>query len=261
MSIVRAPLVPDGGPSRGDFLKLVGAGAATMAVASPLAVATGRVAKPLTSPKRGGVLRLGDTGDIVSFEPYAVSDNWSIWTMLLVYDQLTRPTVDGLNIEPALASSWDISHDGKTYTFHLRQGVLFHDGSELTAADVKFCVERAVFVKNSQWAFILDVLLGIDVVDKYTVRARLKRPHAPFLSDMALFAASVYPKRLFESMGNKLWQHPIGTGPFKFSSWERGSEMVLVRNPTFWRKNGQPYLDEYRHLVGHAAYRWTSATS
>jgi len=250
MSNVRAPLVPDGGLSRGDFLRLTGVGVASIAAASPLAAtAAGRRVAPSASPKRGGVLRLGDTGDVVSFEPYAVSDNWSIWTMLLVYDQLTRPTVDGLSIEPALASSWDISRDGKTYTFHLRHNVLFHAGSELTAADVKFCVERAVFVKNSQWAFILDVLLGMDVVDKYTVRARLKRPHAPFLSDMALFATSVYPKRLFQSMGSKLWQHPIGTGPFKFSSWKRGSEMVLVRNPSFWRKNGQPYLDEYRRLV------------
>jgi peptide/nickel transport system substrate-binding protein len=166
--------------------------------------------------------------------------------MLLVYDQLTRPTEDGLNVEPSLASSWDISDGGKTYTFHLRRGVKFHDGSELTAEDVKFCVEQAVFAKNSQWAFILAAFKGMDVVDKYTVRAHLKQPHAPFLSDMALFATSIYPKSL---AGPKLWRHPIGTGPFKFVSWKLGSEIVLARNPDFWRKDGTPYVDEYHRMV------------
>ncbi len=252
MSSTRARLIPDGGLSRRDFLRLTAAGAAVGA-AGPLTTraveAAGRLARPAGSPKRGGTLRLADIGDVVSFEPYAVTDNYSIWTLLLVYDQLTRPTVDGLSIEPGLASSWDISSDGKTYTFHLRRGVKFHDGSELTAADVKFCVDRAVTAKNTQWAFIFDALQGMQVVDTYTVRAHLKRPHAPFLSDMALFATSVYPRKLFESMGAKLWQHPIGTGPFTFSSWKRGSEMVLTRNPHYWRSSAAPYVDEYRRLV------------
>jgi peptide/nickel transport system substrate-binding protein len=169
--------------------------------------------------------------------------------MLLLYDQLTRPTVDGLSVVPSLASSWDISDGGKTYTFHLRHGVKFHDGSELTASDVKFCVEQAAFQKNSQWGFILDAFKGMDVVDKYTVRANLKRPHAPFLSDMALFATSIYPKRLFDQMGSKLWRSPVGTGPFKFVSWKLGSEIVLARNPDFWRKNGQPYVDTFHNMV------------
>jgi peptide/nickel transport system substrate-binding protein len=119
----------------------------------------------------------------------------------------------------------------------------------LTAHDVKFCVERAVSAKNTQWAFILDAFKSMEVVDKYTVRAHLKRPHAPFLSDMALFAVSVYPKNALAKMGTRLWQNPVGTGPFKFVSWKRGSEIVLARNPTFWRKNGQPYVDEYHRMV------------
>ncbi len=250
MSSTRAPLIPDAGLSRRNFLRLTAVGAATAAVGLPtLTEAAGRLAAPAAAPKRGGSLRLGDNGDITTFQPYATSTNWDIWTMLLVYDQLTRPTVDGLNIEPSLAKSWDISSDGKTYTFHLQQGVKFHDGSELTADDVKFCVEQAVFAKNTQWAFILDALKGMDAVDKYTVRAHLKRPHAPFLSDMALFAVSVYPKSAAAKMGSKLWQNPIGTGPFKFVSWKRGSEVVLARNPNFWRKDGQPYVDEYHRMV------------
>src|SRR5579871_1022421 len=101
MSSTGAPLIPDGGLSRRDFLRLTAAGAAAVAAGPAL---TGSV--EAASPKRGGKLRLGDNGDITTFEPYATSTNWDIWTMLLVYDQLTRPTTDGLNIEPGLASSW-----------------------------------------------------------------------------------------------------------------------------------------------------------
>src|SRR5579875_833895 len=243
MSETRAPLIPDGGLSRRDFLRLTGATVGGLALAGIPDLSDA------ASPKRGGTLRLGNTADVVSFEPYAVSDNVSIWTMLLIYDQLTRPTTDGLSLQPGLAKSWDISKDGKTYTFHLRTDVKFHDGTPLTAADVKFCVERAAFAKNTQWAFILAALKGMEVVDTHTIRAHLKQPHSPFLSDMALFATSIYPAKLYHQLGNKLWNHPIGTGPFKFQSWKRGSQVNLVRNPHFWRNPNQPYVNAFQNLV------------
>jgi peptide/nickel transport system substrate-binding protein len=246
----RTPLIADGGLSRRAFLRLAGMGAAAVAAGSPaLAQAADRLSSATGSPRRGGSLRLGNTADVVSFEPYAATDNASIWTMLLLYDQLTRPSKDGLSLEPSLAQSWDISPEGTTYTFHLRPGVTFHDGSPLTAADVKFCVERAAFARNSQWASILAALKGMEVVDQRTVRAHLHRPHAPFLADVALFATSIYPSKLFEQLGAKLWQHPIGTGPFTFASWARGSEVVLTRNPRFWRNSGQPYVDTVHNRV------------
>jgi len=250
MSDLRAPLVPDGGLSRRDFLRLTAVGAAAAVAHTPhAAAAMDHVARRDSAPRRGGTLRLGDTADVVTFEPYATTDNSSIWTMLLLYDQLARPTADGLSVEPSLAASWTVSADGKTYTFHLRRGVTFHDGSELTAADVKFCLERAAFAKNSRWTFLFSAFKGMEVIDPYTVTAHLTRPHAPFLADMALFAASIYPRKLFAQLGAQLWQHPIGSGPFAFVSWQRGTELTLARNPSFWRRDGQPYVDEYRHLV------------
>jgi peptide/nickel transport system substrate-binding protein len=250
MATKRTALISDGGLSRREFLRLTGMGGAAIAAGSPvLTQATDRLGHSTGSPRRGGSLRLGNTADVVSFEPYAVSDNVSIWTMLLLYDQLTRPTKDGLSVEPNLAASWDIAPDGTTYTFYLRPGVTFHDGSPLTATDVKFCVERAAFAKNTQWAYILAALKGIEVVDQHTVRAHLHHPHAPFLADLALLATSIYPKKLFEQMGKKLWTHPIGSGPFTFTSWKRGSEVVLTRNPHFWRHNGQPYVDAFHNMV------------
>ncbi len=246
MSSDRAVLIPDGGLTRRAFLRLTGA--AVGAVTLPGLPALDASAAAGKS-RRGGALRLGATTDATSFEPYAISDNASIWTMLLIYDQLTRPTPDGLHIIPNLARSWDISRDGKTYTFHLQKGVKFHDGSPLTAEDVKFAVERAAFAKNTQWAFILKALKSMEVVDPHTIRAHLHQPHAPFLADLALFATSVFPKKLYEQMGKKLWQHPIGSGPFRFHSWEHGSQITLLRNPHWWKNPQQPYVDSFHNVV------------
>jgi peptide/nickel transport system substrate-binding protein len=242
----RAPLIHDPRFSRRQFLGMTAAGVAGGALAgtgltAPAAFAAG-------TPKRGGVLHLGHYGDVIGFDGPKVTDNPSIWTMLLVYDQLVRPTVDGLNLEPSLAQSWEVSPDGKTYTFHLRRGVKFHDGSPMTAADVKFSIDRAVFGKGSQSSFLFGALKRMEVVDQYTVRAHLSAPHSPFLSDMAYYGASVLPKKLVQSMGDKFFQHPIGTGPFMFKSWAKGSEIVMVRNPHHFRAP-RPYVDEYHQMV------------
>jgi peptide/nickel transport system substrate-binding protein len=242
----RAPLIHDPRFSRRQFLGMTAAG-----VAGGALVGSGLTAPQVlagNTPKRGGVLHLGHYGDVISFDGPKVSDNPSIWTMLLIYDQLVRPTTDGLNLEPSLAKSWEISPDGKTYTFHLRRDVTFHDGSPMTAADVKFSLERAVFGKGSQSSFLFGAFKGMDVVDQFTVRANLSAPHSPFLSDMAYYGASVLPKKLVQSMGDKFFQHPIGTGPFMFKSWAKGSEIVMVRNPHHFR-SPRPYVDEYHQMV------------
>lgn len=242
----RAALVHNPLLSRQRFLQLTAAGmAGATTLGAGLSVeASGRA----SAPKRGGVLRLGQVGDVKSFDGPIISDNNSIWTMLLIYDQLTRPTTDGLSVEPSLAKSWDISADGKTYTFHLHRDVRFHDGSPLTAADVKFSVERAVTIKNSQWSFLFGSFKGMEVVDPYTVRAHLSAPHAPFLSDLALFATSVLPKKHVVALGEKFFEAPIGTGPFMFKKWLKGSELILTRNPHYFRAP-TPYVDEYHNVV------------
>src|SRR5436190_9991602 len=98
MASQRVPLIPDGGLSRSEFLKLTGAAVGSAALVG----VPGAESALAASPTRGGSLRLGNTADVLSFEPYAVSDNVSIWTMLLMYNQLTRPTPDGLHVEPDL---------------------------------------------------------------------------------------------------------------------------------------------------------------
>src|SRR5579862_7546556 len=110
MSTQRAPLIPPAGMTRSQFLRLTGLGAAALAAGTPVAA---QAARRQAAPRRGGSLRLGNTADITTFKPWVVSDNATIWNLVLLYDQLTRPTVDGLSVEPSLAKGWEISSDGK----------------------------------------------------------------------------------------------------------------------------------------------------
>lgn len=180
-----------------------------------------------------------------------------------VYEGLT--TFDGQSGEvvPALASSWDISEDGLTYTFHLRQGVLFHDVQGVTYAD------RQMKASDVQWSFLryltedttisehpeylqalvgapaylagdVDVVEGLKVVDDYTLELTLEAPNHRFLAD--LVNAYVVPQEALEALGSDLSNRPVGTGPFLFERWARDDQLVLSANPDYWE--GAPSLDK-----------------
>jgi peptide/nickel transport system substrate-binding protein len=214
------------------------------ATAGPLA----RTAVAQDQPKPGGTVSMSlADDDVKSFDPIAVTDNMSIWTQLLIFDQLIRVGKDGKTLEPGLAEKWEASADGKTYTFHLRDAT-FHDGSPVTGADVVYSLNRAVTEKGSQWAFIFSAVDKLEAPDAKTVIARLKTVWAPFEADLALFAASIIPQKLHEAQKDQLWQKPVGSGPFMFDSWAKGDRVVLKKNPKYWVE-GQPYLDELTFLV------------
>lgn len=162
--------------------------------------------------------------------------------MLLFYDQLIRPAPDGASLEPGLAERWEVSADGMTYTFHLRDAV-FHDGSPVTAADVAYCIQRAATLEGSPWSFILSAVQSTAAPDPKTAVVTLKSVWIPFLADLAMFSASIYPKAAHEAQGDALFQKPIGSGPFVFDRWDKGTEIVLKKNPNYWEP-GKPYLDE-----------------
>lgn len=234
--------------SRRRLLRVSGFGAVALLLGDHPARSAKAAASIQDAPKAGGSLSMSlADDDVKSFDPIAVTDNMSIWTQLLVYDQLIRVGPTGDSLEPGLAERWDASPDGKTYTFHLRDAT-FHSGAPATADDVAFCLDRAVNAEGSQWAFIFSAVDTINAVDPKTVSVTLKTPWAPFEADLALFAASIYPRALFEQQGDELWQRPVGTGPFVFQSWTKGSEIVLAKNPAYWVA-GQPYLDELRFSV------------
>ncbi len=156
-----------------------------------------------------------------------------------VYEGLVKINREG-KITPALAESWDISKDGLTYTFHLRKGVKFHDGSDFTAADVKYTIERNTKkdTKNAHPEFFR-VIKEMKVIDDYTIQLKLGEPNFMFLFNLARGDSVIVPKGHDEDLKS----HPDGTGPFKFKEWARGDHITLVKNKNYWNPK-LPYLDE-----------------
>ena len=193
-------------------------------------------------PKVGGTITMSLADqDVTSFDPPVPPDNMSIWTMLLFYEQLIRVAPDGLTLEPGLAESWEVSDDGQTYTFQVREAQ-FHDGTPFTAEDAAYCIDRAAKAEGTPWQFIISVVESTEAPDPRTCVINLKSPWAPFEADLAMFSASIFPKAAHEEQGDALFENPIGTGPFRFVSRTPDVEVVLEKNPDYWQE-GVPYLD------------------
>jgi len=147
-----------------------------------------------------------------------------------VFEGLTRYRSDG-SIAPALAESWDISDDGLVYTFHLHSGVTFHDGTPMTADDVRFSLDRARAEdsSNAQKALFKGIN-AVEVVDPLTVRVTLNAPNGGFITNMAWGDAVIVSVKSIADAAT----HPIGTGPFMFKEWVKGDKIVIVKNPNYW---------------------------
>ncbi|MBK5091260.1 ABC transporter substrate-binding protein [Burkholderia sp. R-69927] len=181
-------------------------------------------------------LRLGVGADALALDPIASSDNPSIWTELLIYDQLVRPSKDGKKLEPGIAESWTVTPDGKEFHFKLRPDARFSNGQPVTAADVVFSLKRAAGEKSS-WASFFRPISSYSVIDDHTVVMKLDKPFTPMLNNLAMFSASILPAKLVQDQGAAFFEHPIGSGPFVLKNWVRGQQQVFVKNPYFWEKN------------------------
>ncbi|MDK3016801.1 ABC transporter substrate-binding protein [Pseudodonghicola flavimaris] len=147
-----------------------------------------------------------------------------------VFEGLTRFMGDG-SVVPGLAESWDISEDGTTYTFHLHDGVKFHDGTTMDAEDVKFSLDRARAEDsaNAQKALFAGIT-EVEVIDPLTVKVTLDAPNGSFLFNMAWGDAVIVAPESIEGIK----QHPVGTGAFEFKEWVQGDKIVLDKNPDYW---------------------------
>ena len=147
-----------------------------------------------------------------------------------VFEGLTRIDQNGA-VQPDLAQSWDISDDGLTYTFHLHDGVKFHDGTPLTADVVKFSLDRTTAPGSTNAQKQLFAAIDtVAAVDPLTVKITLKHPQGDFLYDLGWGDAEIVAPNSAADNAT----HPIGTGPFKFSDWVKGDSVVLVKNPDYW---------------------------
>jgi peptide/nickel transport system substrate-binding protein len=158
---------------------------------------------------------------------------------LLNYDMDMKPV-------PELAESWEIAPDGLTITFHLRRGVTFHDGHPMTSADVKFTIEKVSKVYHSRGRGVFLNLTTIDTPDEATAIFRLSRPAPYIMTSLHASETPILPKHIYEVgdiMTNPANNAPIGTGPFRFKEWKRGSYILLERNDHYFVP-GQPHLDQ-----------------
>lgn len=198
-------------------------------------------AAPQAAPSvNRNTLSIGWATETQTLDPVNNAFNPDIWVMVNIYDQLLRVSDNGKSLNADLATSWKITSKGKVYTFHLRPGVHFQNGQRLTASDVKFCLDRAR-VSTEAWSWSLVAIRKVEAPSASTVRITLKYPWAPFLSDLSLFDAGVYPKAYFEKMGERyMSSHPIGTGPYLFHQWKRGQYLLLQKNHHYWATSKFP---------------------
>jgi peptide/nickel transport system substrate-binding protein len=211
-----------------------------MAGCGSSASSTGGTGGSGSGPVHGGNLTFAAVQDAQSMNNTTVFDNNSIWIFEQIYQPLYTVTNDGKGVMPWLATGYKVSADKKTYTFALRPGVKFSNGKLMTSADVKFSIDQNRKATQG-WAYLDTAIASVDAPSPETVVINLKFPWAPLLADLSIFANDIIPNNYGGQTETQFYTHPIGTGPFKWDFWHKGSELKLVRNPFYWQK-GKPYL-------------------
>src|SRR5262247_1831603 len=204
-------------------------------------------------PRYGGELLFAVPSEPPSYDAHKEETFGVIHPVAPHYNGLLRvdPTdPSGTKPAPSLAESWTVSKDKLTYTFKLRRGVKFHDGSEMTSKDVKASYDKIIFppagVGSSRKGQYADVA-AIETPDRYTVTFKLKEPSASFISSMASPWNFIYKADLLAKDPHWYEKNIMGTGPFTFVKHVKGSHVVGKKNPNYWDK-GKPYLDGFRAI-------------
>lgn len=194
------------------------------------------------------VLVVGQIAEPKSLDPAAVTAVNDFRIVMNMYDGLVRYKDGALEVEPGLAKSWNISSDGLTYTFDLRQGIKFHDGTPFNAEAVKFNFDRMLDKKHPYnntgpfpLSFFFSSIKETAVVNDHTVKFTLNAPYAPFLSNLAYPTGLIVSPAAVKKHGKDVGRHPSGTGPFKFAEWKSKSKVVVTRNENYW--GGAPKLE------------------
>jgi peptide/nickel transport system substrate-binding protein len=205
------------------------------------------------------VFRYNEQTGIASMDPAFAKNQSIMWAVHQVFNTLVETRQD-LSIGPSLAYRWDVSDDRRTYTFHLRPDVLFHDndafpggkGRPMKAADVVYSLRRIIdpsTASSGAWIFNnrVDREDGFKALDDSTFQLTLLRPFTPILGLLSMQYCSVVPREVVDKWGKDFRNHPCGTGPFKFKSWEEGQVMVLLKNEHYFEIDSAgkrlPYLD------------------
>ncbi|MBI2217314.1 MAG: ABC transporter substrate-binding protein [Candidatus Rokubacteria bacterium] len=231
----------------------------TLVTAVALAVLVGSLALALSAPvqaaetpRRGGVLLAAIGADPPSLDPHQESTFANIQLVAPLYSTLLQfDPLDSSKIIGDVGTEWKVSPDGLSVTVKVRQNIKFHDGSPLTSADVKASWDKIVFppagVRSTRKAHY-KVVKAIEAPDASTVVFRLKHASASFVANLASPWNVVFPKKYLDTDPNHFKTNVVGSGPFKFKSYTRGSTFEGERNPDYFVKN-RPYLDGYKFFI------------
>ena len=204
-----------------------------------------------SSVRAGGTVIIGVPNDASVTNPDLSSDYPDAAIGSLIYEGMVISRLDG-GVDPGLASSWDVSSDGLTFTFHLRSAN-WTDGKPFTAADVIYTLTQVAPQYSAFFAGTSGNISGVTAPDDHTVVITLSKPYGPFLNALSADSgAAILPQHIFQgtdiAKNPASLQHPVGTGPFMMSEWVAGDHITLVKNPHYWMA-GHPYLDKLIYQI------------
>lgn len=205
------------------------------------------------------IFRYNEQTGVASLDPAFAKNQSIMWPVHQLFNTLVEID-DSTQIKPSLARNWELSTDRRTYIFHLRDDVFFHDdacfpgnkGRKLTAADVAYSFHRILDKQTASpgsWIFNrkVDTLQPFLALNDTTFQLKLLRPYNPILGILSMQYCSIVPKEAVEKYGSEFRRHPVGTGPFRFVAWEEGQALVLSRHPNYFEMDIEgrrlPYLD------------------
>jgi peptide/nickel transport system substrate-binding protein len=223
-----------------------------VALIAAFVFAVGPQALAVETPRRGGVLLAVIGADPPSLDPHQESTFANIELVAPMYSTLLQ--IDPYhypNIIGDIASEWKVAPDGLTYTFKIHPGIRFHDGSPLTSADVKATYDKIISPPNGVRSVRKNAYTAIDRVeapDATTIVFKLKFPSASLLANLASPWNVIFPKKYLDQDPNYFKTHVVGSGPFKFKNYTRGSTFEGERNPDYFVKD-RPYLDGYKFYI------------
>lgn len=198
--------------------------------------------------KRGGALIQVIAADPPTLNPAITTGTPDLYVGCKIFEGLVRLDRK-YKVVPSLAKDWEVAKDGLTYTFHLREGVIWHDGKPFTSADVKWSYENVTTKYGPRSSTAFKRIASIETPDKTTVVLNMDKPYGSLLNLLTCANSAILPKHIYGD-GQEILNHPrntdnpVGTGPFKFDSWKHGQSVTLVRNDKYWRSDeGMPYLD------------------
>lgn len=212
--------------------------------ASAIALAAITTGWQVEAQQQGGTVIITTTPEPATITNALSSAPTTAEVATKIFDGLLEYDMD-LNPVPSLAESWEVSEDGETVTFYLRPGVRWHDGTPFTSADVQFSLLEVIKEYHPRGRGNLGPVSSIDTPDELTVVLNLEHPYVPLMRGLSSLESPIVPRHIYEGTdfrNNPAVNTPIGTGPYRFVDWDRGSHITLERNPDYWRE-GRPYLD------------------